>query len=70
MKKYKFIIRKYQDAAVEENWDPNESVEDVAKRIEKLSDEDLNYSDPEYQLIGISKDHGKISKLLWLLKSS
>lgn len=68
MKKYRFLLRKVQQASISEVCSPDETVEDVVKRIEKMSEEDLEFSEPEYHLEAISREEGKLSRLLWLFR--
>ena len=68
MKEYRFILRKIQDATISQTCSGDETVEDILKKIEEMSEEELDFSEPEYQLVAISKIDSKVSKLLWLLK--
>ena len=68
MKKYRFLLKKIQQVSICEDCSSDETVEDVIKRIEKMSEDELQFSEPEYHLEAISKDEGKISKLLWLFR--
>lgn len=65
MKKYKFVVKKIQYAYHEVEWNEDETIGDVTERLEKLSEEELGFSDPEYHLEAISKTDGKTSKILW-----
>lgn len=68
MKEYRFILRKFQDATITQSCSGDETVEEILKKIEGMTEEELDFSEPEYQLVAISKTDSKVSKLLWLLK--
>jgi hypothetical protein len=68
MKEYKFIIRKVQEATISHKCTGNETVEEIMKIIEELPEDEIEFSEPEYHLVAISKEDFKVSKLLWLLK--
>jgi len=65
LKKHKFILKKTQRAFVPIEWDENETVGDITKKIEAMSEEELGFSDPTYSLEFIVKEEGKVSKVIW-----
>ena len=67
MERHYFVLRKIQHATITQESEKDETVEDVCKRIEEIPEEEMDFSDPEYELLAISRDEGKISKLLWTL---
>jgi hypothetical protein len=68
MKEYRFIVRKVQEATVSHVCTGQETVEEMMKLIEQLPEDEIEFSEPEYHLVAISKEDFKVSKLLWLLK--
>ena len=68
MKKYVFNLQKVQRASVSLECCSDDTVQEVMKKIQDMSfEKEIEFSDPEYILTAISKDSGKVSKLLWLL---
>ncbi len=67
MKKYQFLVQKIQQARITKHCLENQTLDDVLNTIEEMSEEELEFSEPQYQLIGISKDSGKISKIIWMI---
>lgn len=70
MKKYNFIVKKTQTAYIETDWDENETIGDVAKRIEKMDDEEIKFGETSYHLEAISKEDKKVYKIIWRSKIS
>lgn len=65
MKKYKFVLKKVQIASVDVDWSSEETIGDVTDRLEKLSEEEIGFGAPTYHLEAISKEQGKIAKIIW-----
>ena len=63
--KYKFVIKKVQYALFEDELDDESTLKYVVEKIAELSEEELNFSESEYHLEAITKDEGKISKIIW-----
>lgn len=67
MASHNFILRKTQQAVISVKWESHETIGDVTERLEKLSEGELNFGEPEYELVAISKTAGKINKIIWQL---
>lgn len=66
MKKYDFVLRKTQDAIIEMECDTDMTLGEVTEKIEKMSEEDLEFGKSEFQLIALCKRTGKVSKIILL----
>ena len=67
--KYEFVLRKTQDAIVEIECDSSETVGEITEKIEEMSEEELEFNEPQFDLLAITKKDKKISKLIWRAKS-
>jgi|GEM_PF-6532840 hypothetical protein len=68
MKKYKHVLKKIQYATLDMEVSDNETIGDITSKIEEMSDEELGFGDPEYHLEAITKEEGKVSKIVWRKK--
>ena len=68
--KYKFILKKIQYASIEDEFDSQTTLYDAMNKIAQLSEEELGFSQPEYHLEAVTKENGKISKIIWKSKIS
>lgn len=68
MKKYKHLLKKIQYASVDIEVLPHETIGDIMTKIEEMSEEELGFGLPEYHLQAITKEEGKISKIVWRKK--
>ena len=65
MIKYRFYIKKSQIGHIDLMCDPNDTGGDVIKRIEKMNDADITFTEKEYELFSHSKINGKIVKVIF-----
>lgn len=63
--KYKFILKKIQYASIEDEFDPQMTIAMAVEKIAQLSEKELDFGRPEYHLEAITKEMGKISKIIW-----
>jgi hypothetical protein len=63
--KYKFVIKKIQYAYVEDQFDSDTTIEQAMEKLAQLGEDELNFSEPEYHLEVITKEIGKVSKIIW-----
>lgn len=66
MKKYDFVLRKTQDAIIEMECDIDMTLGEVTEKIEQMSEGELEFGKPEFQLIALCKRTGKVSKIILL----
>jgi hypothetical protein len=69
MKRYKYVIRKTQDSTVEIEANPDQTVGEITEKLEKMTEEELGFDEPQYHLIAISREDHKISKIIWRCSS-
>ncbi len=65
MGKYNFIVRKIQEAVVEVDVDKEETIGDIAEKIEKMKESELEFDQPTYILAAITREKSKISEIIW-----
>jgi len=63
--KYRYIIKKQQISYIEKEFDGNQTIEQDLEEISKLSEDELNFSEPEYLLDCIVKITGKIDQVIY-----
>lgn len=67
--KYKFILKRIQYSIVERDFDEDLTLEKALSLITDLEEEEYNFSEPECHLESITKEIGKISKIIWTEKN-
>lgn len=65
MTTYKFILKKTQRAVIEGEFDGKSTVEDIINKISEMSEDEMDFGNPEYHLETITRETGKTSKLVW-----
>ena len=63
--KYRIIIKKSQMSYIEREFSGDQTLEEALMEIEKLSDEEMEFGEPEYHLDSIIKISGKIKKIVY-----
>lgn len=65
MSDYKFIIKKIQKSYIEKQFDEEKPIREIIEEIEEMSEEELNFSEPKYDIECIVQVQSKIEKIIY-----